>query len=65
MRQTLSPALSGWGGICGDPRIFTVTKPGRLRALVIAERYPLEQAGMSYVRVESGEAPGRVLLLMG
>jgi NADPH:quinone reductase-like Zn-dependent oxidoreductase len=38
---------------------------GALRAPAIAERYPLEQAGMAYTRVESGEAAGRVLLLMG
>jgi NADPH:quinone reductase len=37
---------------------------GALRAPPIAERYPLEQAGKAYARVESGEAPGRVLLLM-
>ena len=38
---------------------------GSLRAPAIAERYPLEQAGIAYARVESGEAAGRVLLLMG
>jgi len=38
---------------------------GALRAPAIAERYPLEQAGMAYTRVESGEAAGRVLLLTG
>jgi NADPH:quinone reductase len=38
---------------------------GALRAPAIAERYPLEQAGMAYARVESGEAAGRVLLVMG
>src|SRR5215216_4835742 len=38
---------------------------GALRAPAIAERYPLGQAGMAYARVESGEAAGRVLLLMG
>jgi NADPH:quinone reductase-like Zn-dependent oxidoreductase len=38
---------------------------GALRAPPIAERYPLEQAGKAYARVESGEAPGRVLLLTG
>jgi NADPH2:quinone reductase len=37
---------------------------GVLRAPAIAERYPLEQAGHAYARVESGEAAGRVLLLM-
>jgi NADPH:quinone reductase len=37
---------------------------GALRAPTIAERYPLEQVGTAYVRVESGEAAGRVLLLM-
>jgi NADPH2:quinone reductase len=37
---------------------------GALRAPPIAERYPLEQAGKAYARVESGEAAGRVLLLM-
>jgi NADPH2:quinone reductase len=37
---------------------------GALRAPPIAERYPLEQAGKAYARVENGEAPGRVLLLM-
>jgi NADPH:quinone reductase len=37
---------------------------GALRAPAIAERYPLEQAGEAYARVESGEAAGRVLLLM-
>jgi len=37
---------------------------GALRAPAIADRYPLEQAGMAYARVESGEAAGRVLLLM-
>ena len=37
---------------------------GALRAPAIAERYPLEQAGMAYARVESGEVAGRVLLLM-
>jgi NADPH2:quinone reductase len=38
---------------------------GALRAPVIAERYPLEQTGRAYVRAESGEAAGRVLLVMG
>jgi NADPH2:quinone reductase len=38
---------------------------GALRAPAIAERYPLEQAGMAYARVEGGEAAGRVMLLMG
>jgi NADPH:quinone reductase len=38
---------------------------GALRAPAIAERYPLEQAGTAYARVESGEVAGRVLLLMG
>ena len=38
---------------------------GALRAPTIAERYPLEQAGMAYARVESGEPAGRVLLVMG
>jgi NADPH:quinone reductase len=38
---------------------------GALRAPAIAERYPLEQAGMAYARVESGEVAGRVLLVMG
>jgi NADPH2:quinone reductase len=38
---------------------------GALRAPAIAERYPLEQAGVAYARVESGEVAGRVLLLMG
>jgi NADPH2:quinone reductase len=38
---------------------------GALRAPAIAERYPLVQVGMAYARVESGEAAGRVLLLMG
>jgi NADPH:quinone reductase-like Zn-dependent oxidoreductase len=37
---------------------------GILRAPAIAERYPLEQAGQAYARVQSGEAAGRVLLLM-
>jgi NADPH:quinone reductase len=37
---------------------------GALRAPTIAERYPLEQAGNAYARVESGEPAGRVLLLM-
>ena len=37
---------------------------GPLRAPAIAERYPLEQAGTAYARLESGEAAGRVLLLM-
>jgi NADPH:quinone reductase len=37
---------------------------GALRAPAIAERFPLEQAGMAYARVESGEAAGRVLLVM-
>jgi NADPH2:quinone reductase len=36
---------------------------GALRAPAIAERYPLEQAGKAYARVESGEPAGRVLLL--
>jgi NADPH:quinone reductase len=36
---------------------------GALRAPAIAERYPLEQAGKAYARVESGVAAGRVLLL--
>ena len=36
---------------------------GALRAPAIAERYPLEQAGTAYARVESGEPAGRVLLL--
>jgi NADPH:quinone reductase-like Zn-dependent oxidoreductase len=35
---------------------------GALRAPPIAERYPLEQAGEAYARVESGESAGRVLL---
>ena len=38
---------------------------GALRAPAIAERYPLEQAGAAYARVESGEVAGRVLLLTG
>ena len=38
---------------------------GALRAPAIAERYPLEQAGTAYARVESGEVAGRVLLIMG
>ena len=38
---------------------------GALRAPAIAERYPLEWAGTAYARVESGEAAGRVLLVMG
>ena len=38
---------------------------GSLRAPAIAERYPLEQAGTAYARVESGEVAGRVLLVMG
>lgn len=37
---------------------------GVLRAPAIAERYPLEQAGTAYARVESGEVAGRVLLVM-
>ena len=37
---------------------------GALRAPAIAERYPLEKAGKACARVESGEAAGRVLLLM-
>ena len=37
---------------------------GVLRAPAIAERYPLKKAGIAYKRVESGEAAGRVLLLM-
>jgi NADPH:quinone reductase len=37
---------------------------GALRAPAIAERYPLEQAGTAYARVESGEAAGRVILVM-
>jgi NADPH:quinone reductase-like Zn-dependent oxidoreductase len=37
---------------------------GALRGPAIAERYPLEQAGTAYARVESGEVAGRVLLLM-
>jgi NADPH2:quinone reductase len=38
---------------------------GVLRAPVITDRYPLEQAGMAYARVESSEVAGRVLLVMG
>ncbi|HSK99482.1 MAG TPA: zinc-binding alcohol dehydrogenase family protein [Rubrobacteraceae bacterium] len=38
---------------------------GALRAPAIAERYPMAQAGTAYARVESGEAAGRVLLVMG
>jgi NADPH:quinone reductase len=38
---------------------------GALRAPAIDERYPLEQAGTAYTRVKSGEAAGRVLLVMG
>ena len=38
---------------------------GALRGPAISGRYPLEQAGMAYARVESGEAAGRVLLIMG
>ena len=38
---------------------------GVLRAPAIAERYPLEQAGMAYARVASSEVAGRVLLVMG
>jgi NADPH:quinone reductase len=37
---------------------------GILRAPAIAERYPLEQAGKAYARVESSEVAGRVLLVM-
>jgi NADPH:quinone reductase len=37
---------------------------GALRAPAIAERYPLQQAGTAYVRVESGEVAGRVMLDM-
>lgn len=37
---------------------------GILRAPAIAERYPLDQAGAAYSQVETGEASGRVLLLM-
>jgi NADPH2:quinone reductase len=37
---------------------------GALRAPVIAESYPLEQAGTAYARVEGGEVAGRVLLVM-
>lgn len=37
---------------------------GALRGPAIAERYPLEQAGSAYARVESGEVAGRVLLLI-
>jgi NADPH:quinone reductase len=37
---------------------------GALHAPAIAERYPLKKAGIAYTRVESGEAAGRVLLLM-
>ena len=37
---------------------------GTLRAPAIAERYPLEQAGKAYARVEGGEVAGRVLLVM-
>jgi NADPH:quinone reductase len=37
---------------------------GALRAPAIADRYPLGQAGTAYAQVESGEAAGRVLLLM-
>lgn len=39
-------------------------KEGILRAPAIAERYPLENAGAAYARVESGEADGRMLLVM-
>ena len=38
---------------------------GALRAPAIAERYPLEQAGIAYARVASSEVAGRVLLVMG
>jgi NADPH:quinone reductase-like Zn-dependent oxidoreductase len=38
---------------------------GVLNAPAIAERYPLEQAGMAYARVASSEVAGRVLLVMG
>lgn len=38
---------------------------GALRAPPVAERYSLQQAGTAYARVESGEAAGRVLLVMG
>jgi NADPH:quinone reductase len=37
---------------------------GALRAPPIAERYPLEQAGKAYARVEGSKAAGRVLLHM-
>src|ERR671910_1361010 len=37
---------------------------GALRAPAIAERYPIEQAGTAYARVESSEAAGKGLLLM-
>lgn len=37
---------------------------GILRAPAIAERYPLENAGAAYARVEGGETSGRVLLVM-
>jgi hypothetical protein len=40
-------------------------RAGALSGPAIAERYPLEQAGTAYARVESGEVAGRVLLLMG
>lgn len=37
---------------------------GALRGPAVAERYPLAEAGRAYARVESGEAAGRVLLVM-
>ena len=38
---------------------------GILHAPAITERYPLEDAGAAYARVEGGEVTGRVLLVMG
>jgi NADPH:quinone reductase-like Zn-dependent oxidoreductase len=53
----------------GSAAVLKILAPGfddgSLRAPAIAERYPLEQAGTAYARVESGEVAGRVLLVMG
>ena len=53
----------------GSAAVLTALGPGfdegALRAPAIAEHSPLEQAGTAYARVESGEAAGRVLLVVG
>ena len=61
--------MTSFLGTEGSAAVLKILVPGfddgSLRAPAIAERYPLEQAGTAYARVESGEVAGRVLLVMG